>query len=377
MSNIDPKARTWAEIDMAALKHNFEIAKRTGKKVLCVIKANAYGHGAVHCGLFLEKQGADFFAVACLSEAIELREGGITKPILILGYTSHEYAKVLADNDITQTLVDESHALELNEAAKATNVTVKGHIKLDTGMSRAGLFAQGHDAAMKAAEAAERMSKLSNVKVTGMYTHFCVADTPDQDEFTAWQLENYKTVMNYLTEKGLRPETCHTSNSAGILYHPETQIDMVREGVILYGMYPDSMPQYGPLKPVMTLKSHVSQVRDFPAGATVSYGRTFKGDKPFTTAVVLAGYADGYPRRLSNNTTVTINGVRYPQAGRICMDMCMVLADKDKVKRGDEVTLIGGNSISWEDAAQKVGTINYELTCLVTNRVPRVYINED
>lgn len=306
-----------------------------------------------------------------------LRQGGITKTILILGYTSHEYAKVLADNDITQTLVDESHALELNEAAKAANVTVKGHIKLDTGMSRAGLFAQGHDAAMKAAEAAERMSKLSNVKVTGMYTHFCVADTPDQDEFTAWQLENYKTVMNYLTEKGLRPETCHTSNSAGILYHPETQIDMVREGVILYGMYPDSMPQYGPLKPVMTLKSHVSQVRDFPAGATVSYGRTFKGDKPFTTAVVLAGYADGYPRRLSNNTTVTINGVRYPQAGRICMDMCMVLADKDKVKRGDEVTLIGGNSISWEDAAQKVGTINYELTCLVTNRVPRVYINED
>ena len=371
---LSPTARTWAEIDMAALKHNYEIARATGKKVMCVIKADAYGHGAVRCGRYLEKCGADAFAVACLSEALELRQGGITKTILILGYTSHEYAKVLADNDITQTLVDESHALELNEAAKAANVTVKGHIKLDTGMSRAGLFAQGHDAAMKAAEAAERMSKLSNVKVTGMYTHFCVAD---QDEFTAWQLENYKTVMNYLTEKGLRPETCHTSNSAGILYHPETQIDMVREGVILYGMYPDSMPQYGPLKPVMTLKSHVSQVRDFPAGATVSYGRTFKGDKPFTTAVVLAGYADGYPRRLSNNTTVTINGVRYPQAGRICMDMCMVLADKDKVKRGDEVTLIGGNSISWEDAAQKVGTINYELTCLVTNRVPRVYINED
>ena len=372
---LSPTARTWAEIDMAALKHNYEIARATGKKVMCVIKADAYGHGAVRCGRYLEKCGADAFAVACLSEALELRQGGITKTILILGYTSHEYAKVLADNDITQTLVDESHALELNEAAKAANVTVKGHIKLDTGMSRAGLFAQGHDAAMKAAEAAERMSKLSNVKVTGMYTHFCVADTPDQDEFTAWQLENYKTVMNYLTEKG--PKPCHTSNSAGILYHPETQIDMVREGVILYGMYPDSMPQYGPLKPVMTLKSHVSQVRDFPAGATVSYGRTFKGDKPFTTAVVLAGYADGYPRRLSNNTTVTINGVRYPQAGRICMDMCMVLADKDKVKRGDEVTLIGGNSISWEDAAQKVGTINYELTCLVTNRVPRVYINED
>ena len=153
---LSPSARTWAEIDMAALKHNYEIARATGKKVMCVIKADAYGHGAVRCGRYLEKCGADAFAVACLSEALELRQGGITKTILILGYTSHEYAKVLADNDITQTLVDESHALELNEAAKAANVTVKGHIKLDTGMSRAGLFAQGHDAAMKAAEAAER-----------------------------------------------------------------------------------------------------------------------------------------------------------------------------------------------------------------------------
>ena len=152
---------------------------------------------------------------------------------------------------------------------------------------------------------------------------------------------------------------------------------MVREGVMLYGMYPDSMPQYGPLKPVMALKTRVSQVRDFPAGTTVSYGRTFKGNEPFTTAVTLAGYADGYPRRLSNNTTVTINGERYPQAGRICMDMCMALVDGAKVKRGDTVTLIGGDSISWEEASQKVGTINYELTCLVTNRVPRVYINED
>ena len=155
---LSPSARTWAEIDMAALKHNYEIARATGKKVMCVIKADAYGHGAVRCGRYLEKCGADAFAVACLSEALELRQGGITKTILILGYTSHEYAKVLADNDITQTLVDESHALELNEAAKAANVTVKGHIKLDTGMSRAGLFAQGHDAAMKAAEAAERRS---------------------------------------------------------------------------------------------------------------------------------------------------------------------------------------------------------------------------
>lgn len=374
---ISQTARTWAEIDLAALKHNYELARKTGKKVMCVMKADSYGHGAVRCGKFLEKCGADAFAVACLSEGVELRQGGITKPILVLGFTPAEYANVLAELDITQTLVDESHAMELNEAASALGVTVKGHIKLDTGMSRAGLFAQGEEAALAAAQAAERMSKLSNVKVTGMYTHFAVADVPEQDEFTAWQLSNYKFVMNYLTERGLRPETCHTSNSAGILYHPESQIDMVREGAMLYGMYPSSEPQLGPLKSVMTLKSRVSQVRNFPAGATVSYGRTFKGDKPFTTAVIVAGYADGYSRRLSNNTTVAINGVRYPQAGRVCMDMCMALVDPDKVKRGDVVTLIGGDSITWEEAATKLGTNNLELICLVTKRAPRVYVNEE
>lgn len=375
MNSISPSARTWAEIDLGALLSNFNLARACGKKVMCVIKADAYGHGAVRCGRFLEEHGADAFAVACLSEALELREGKITKPILILGYTAAEYAELLAKNDITQTLVDESYAHELDEAARKAGVRVKGHIKIDTGMSRAGLFAQGDAAAHEAALAAERMMKLAGVEVTGMYTHFAVADTPGEDAYTAFQLKNYMTVLNDLTKRGLRPKTCHTTNSAGILYHPETEIDMVREGVMLYGMYPDSAPRQGPLKPVMTLKTRVSQVRDFPAGTTVSYGRTFRGDKPFTTAVILAGYADGYPRRLSNNTTVTINGQRYQQAGRICMDMCMALVDKAKVKRGDEVTLIGGDSITWEEAAQKVGTINYELTCLITARTRRIYIN--
>lgn len=376
MKEISSTARTWAEIDLNALLNNFNLARECGKKVMCVIKADAYGHGAVRCGRFLEAHGADAFAVACLAEAVELREAGITRPILVLGYTAAEYAEILAAKDITQTLVDESHAAEMSAEAVRAGVTVSCHIKLDTGMSRTGLFAQGEEAAKSAAEAAERMMKLPGVNVVGMYTHFSVADTPSEDEYTAWQLKNYKTVLDILTKKGLRPKTCHTTNSAGILYHPETEIDMVREGVMLYGMYPDSTPQQGPLQPVMTLKSRVAQVRDLPAGTTVSYGRTFKGDVDFTTGVVLAGYADGYPRRLSNNTTVTINGKRYAQAGRICMDMCMTLVDKNEVRRGDEVTLIGNGSISWEEAAVKVGTINYELTCLVTKRVPRVYIGE-
>lgn len=378
METLAQNVRTWAEIDLAALLHNYNIAKRHGKKVMCVIKADAYGHGAVPCGLFLEAHGADAFAVACLQEAIALREGGIKAPILVLGHTEAEYAALIAENDITQTLVDESAAQEFSAAAKAANVTVKAHIKLDTGMSRAGLLAQGEENGMEAAYAAERIIHMENINVVGMYTHFSVADTPSEDAYTAWQLENYMRVYNYLCEKGIRPETCHTSNSACILAHPETVIDMVREGVMLYGMYPDSVPQEGELKPVMTLKTRVSQVRDLPAGTTVSYGRTFKGEKPFRTAVMLAGYADGYNRRMSNNTTVTINGKRYPQVGRICMDMCMAdITGADEIKRGDEVTLVGGDSITWEEAAQKVGTINYELTCLVTARSRRIYVNGD
>lgn len=378
METLSPAARTWAEIDCNALLHNFNIARRTGKKVMCVIKADAYGHGAVRCGRFLERHGADAFAVACLQEALDLRAGGITRPVLILGHTSAEYAALLAANTITQTVVDESAANELDAAARAAGVTVDVHIKLDTGMSRAGLLAQGEENGMEAARAAERICHLPNLHVTGMYTHFSVADTPAEDAYTAWQLENYMRVYRYLSEKGLRPETCHTSNSACILAHPETQIDMVREGIILYGMYPDSVPRQGELRPVMTLKTRVSQVRALPAGTTVSYGRTYRSDAPFQTAVMLAGYADGYPRRLSNNTTITIHGKRYPQVGRICMDMCMAnITGAEDIARGDEVTLIGGDSITWEEAAEKVGTINYELTCLVTARTKRIYLNED
>lgn len=378
METLAKDARTWAEIDLSALLHNYNIARRHGKKVMAVIKADAYGHGAVPCGLFLESKGADAFAVACLQEALKLREGGLKAPILVLGHSEAQYAALIAKNDITQTLVDESAAKEFSAAAKAAGVTVKAHIKLDTGMSRAGTLAQGEAYGMEAAYAAERIIKMDNLAITGMYTHFAAADMPEEDAFTAWQFENYMRVYNYLCEKGIRPETCHTSNSACILSHPETVIDMVREGIMLYGLYPDNQPQEGELRPVMTLKSRVSQVRDFPAGATVSYGRTFKGDKPFRTAVVLAGYADGFNRHLSSNTTVTINGKRYPQIGRICMDMSMVdITGDDTIKRGDVVTVIGGDSITWEEASLKSGTISHELVCDIAQRANRIYVNGD
>jgi alanine racemase len=329
----------------------------------------------VECGRYLEKNGADAFAVASLSEAAELRNAGITLPILILGYTPPEYTELLLKYDAAQTAVDEDHAKALSDAAQKLRARLKVHIKLDTGMSRLGLFAQGEEAAADAARSALRISSMQGLEVEGMYTHFAIADEECGNDYTVWQFNNYLTVLNILKKAGARPPVCHASNSACILYHPEAQFDMVREGIMLYGLYPSSVPQQGPLKPVMALKSRVVQIKEFPADTTVSYGRTYEADKPITCAVICAGYADGLPRRLSGRFEVSINGRFYKQIGRVCMDMCMVDVTGSDVKRGDEVTLFGHPGISIEEAATQVGTINYELTCLVTPRVRRVYIN--
>ena len=379
MYEIADKARSWAEIDLSALKHNFEYAsKRIGRKVICVLKADAYGHGAVECGLYLQKCGAYMFAVAALTEAVAMRKSGITIPIMILGYTSPEYAEILSDFDIEQAIVDEEHAIAMNKAAAKLNKKVKVHIALDTDMSRIGIYAQKNHTA--AADAAERIYRMSNLDVVGMFTHFAAADEPDQAEYTMFQYRNFSIVYNRLIERGIRIKNCHVSNSAAILNSP-IHFDSIRLGISLYGMYPDSKPvKDGPLKPVMSLKARVTQTRTLPQGATISYGRTFTTRRTTHTAVISAGYADGFSRRLSNKATVTINGKRYPQIGRICMDVCMAdvtdgYDEPGGVRTGDEVTIIGDGGMSAEEAAQIVGTINYELTCLITNRVKRIYVN--
>ena len=379
MYEIADKARSWAEIDLSALKHNFEYAsKRIGRKVICVLKADAYGHGAVECGLYLQKCGAYMFAVAALTEAVAMRKSGITIPIMILGYTSPEYAEILSDFDIEQAIVDEEHAIAMNKAAAKLNKKVKVHIALDTGMSRIGIYAQKNHTA--AADAAERIYRMSNLDVVGMFTHFAAADEPDQAEYTMFQYRNFSIVYNRLIERGIRIKNCHVSNSAAILNSP-IHFDSIRLGISLYGMYPDSKPvKNGPLKPVMSLKARVTQTRTLPQGATISYGRTFTTRRTTHAAVISAGYADGFSRRLSNKATVTINGKRYPQIGRICMDVCMAdvtdgYDEPGGVRAGDEVTIIGDGGMSAEEAAQIVGTINYELTCLITNRVKRIYVN--
>ena len=376
MYTLDKTTRTWVEIDLSALKHNLNYAKRNiGRKVICVIKADAYGHGAVECGKFLEANGADMFAVAALQEAIELRENGIKLPILILGYTAPEHAAVISKLDLEQTVVDEEHAYSLNQAAKEAGVTVKVHASLDTGMSRIGIFAQADH--MAAILAVEHICNMSNLSVVGMYTHFAAADDPAEYEFTAFQYRNYSIVYSGLADRGIRIPNCHVSNSAAILSSP-IHFDSIREGIILYGLYPNSKPvEYGVLEPVMTLKTRVTQVRPLPAGVTVGYGRTYRTESPIISAVIGAGYADGYSRRLSNNARVAINGRFYPQIGRICMDASMVNVTGGDVKQGDVATLFGRGGMSLEEVSQIVGTINYELACLVTKRTGRVYVNGD
>ena len=376
MNSIHPTARAWAQIDLSAMTHNFNIAKSTGKKVMCVIKANAYGHGAVPCGLHLQKLGADFFAVACLAEAIELRRGGISKPILILGYTPAEYAVELAQHDITQTVYDMESAKALSAEAAKAGVTIDVHVKVDTGMSRIGIYAQDAEAAASAADEIEHIYGLPGLNVRGVYTHFSVADDMDQTHYTNWQLSNYRAVLDALSVKGIHPELRHAGNTAAIMNHPDSHFDMIRAGIMLYGMYPDGVHRNGPLRPVMTLKSRVAQIRELPAGASVSYGRTYETKKPTRMAVITAGYADGHPRRISDDSYDIINGRSFPQIGRICMDMHMLdVTGDDTVKVGDEVSLWGGEGMTAEQVAERVGTLNYELTCLITPRIARVYVN--
>ena len=368
--------RSWAEIDTEALIHNLKYAKKmTGKKIMCVIKGDAHGHGAVECAKVFEKNGADAFAVACQSEGIALRRAGIQLPILILGWTPVEYASSLAEFQLTQSILDEEYAVELNQVADSLGKTLQVHIKLDTGMSRTGIYAQ--DNLREAVKAVLRIDSLSNLRITGIFTHCAAADMPQKDAYTAWQLDNYRSVLDELDKLGFQtPVIHHVGNSACIMYHPESHFDMVRMGVMMYGLYPNgcSLPE-GPLKPVLSLKTRVAQVKELPAGAYISYGCTAKTDKRTKIAAVAAGYADAYPRILSNRGAyAVINGVRCPQIGRICMDMCMFDVTGVDVNRGDEVILYGKGGMPMEEIAELADSINCESLSLLTNRVKRLYL---
>lgn len=371
------KMRTWVEIDTHALIENLKTAKKLvgERKVMCVVKGDAHGHGAVECSRVLEKNGADAFAVACLSEGIELRKSGIKAPILLLGWTPAECASEIAKYDLTQSVFDEDYAAELNTSLEGTGNRLPIHIKLDTGMSRTGILAQGN--AAQAAQAVIRIAQMRNLKITGIFTHYAAADMPERDDFTAQQLSNYRAVLEELEKQGFKaPIVRHTGNSASILYHPETYFDMVRMGVMMYGLYPNG--QYDPcgsLQPILSLKSRVAQVKTIPAGAHISYGCTTMVTEPTRIAIVACGYADAYPRALSNQGAYAlINGVRCPQIGRVCMDMSVFVVGDADVKRGDEVILYGKGGMPMEEVAALTGSINCEPLTLLTNRVKKVYL---
>ena len=374
-TDINLAPRTWAEIDLTAMKNNFRTTRERagGRAVMCVIKGNAHGHGAVPIGLALQEAGADAFATAAMAEAVELREAGITKPILVLGWTPAALAGDLVRYRLIQSILDEEYANELNDACRGLGESLEVHIKLDTGMTRTGIFAQRDH--KKAAEAVCRIDKLPNLKITGIFTHFAVADVPERDDFTEFQRSNFCAVLDEMKKLGFdRDITRHTSNSAAILYHPDCRFDMVRAGASLYGFNPKNEEEdIEGLTPALTFKTHVAQVKDVPKGALVSYGLTYEAPADMTIAVVAAGYADSYPRGVSNKGAwAVINGQKCMQIGRVCMDMCMFDVTGKDVHRGDEVILYGKGGMTLEQLTNLIPTINVEPTCLLTNRVKSI-----
>ncbi|MGN1083934.1 MAG: alanine racemase [Lachnospiraceae bacterium] len=367
--------RVRADINLDAISHNLcEIKKKLapGVKVAAVIKADAYGHGAVPVAKTVYEE-ADWFAVSNIEEALELRACGIEKPILTLGYTAPPQLPEAIRNGITLTLCDKEAAGEISEAAKRLEMTARVHIKVDTGMGRIG-FAAEEPFAVLAAEAA----KLPNILATGVYTHFARADETDKTA-TKVQYEKFMAFLAVLERQGLTGPLRHAENSAAILELPEYQLDMVRLGISLYGMYPSDevAPQETELWPVMELKSHVAFLKTVPAGTGIGYNATYVTKEPRVIATVPVGYGDGYPRALSNCGRVLIHGKSVPIVGRVCMDQMMLdVTDVPEIKRGDLVTLLGRDGkerISAEEIGALSHSFHYEMVCNVGKRIPRVY----
>ena len=366
--------RTWAEIDLNALIHNFKILKENANsKIMAVVKADAYGHSAKDIAPVLEQNGADYFAVSNIEEAVSLRECGIKKPILILGYTPVNKALELVNYDLSQCVYSQEYAQELSSFAKKNNIQVKIHLKLDTGMSRLGFDCRsdklcGIDEAIESA-------KLTCFITQGVFTHFAVSDRnkENEDGFTNEQYSRFIKAIEMLRNAGVNPPLCHCANSAAFLQDNDKHLSLSRVGIALYGLSPASdMCLKTNLVPVMTVKSVVSMVKEINKGDTVNYGRTFKAERKMKIATISAGYADGYPRILSNKGFVLINGKKANIIGRICMDqMCVDVSDNNTVKMGDEVILFGKELIV-DTLADLAETINYEITCGISPRVPRI-----
>ena len=370
--------RTWAEIDLDALEHNFKtLQERVGPDtgVVGVVKVDAYGHGALQVAGTLENLGAAYLAVSSLDEGRELRHSGITMPILILGHTPEAYVPQLLEYDMTQAITCEAKAVAYNQAAAACGGILRTHIKVDTGMSRLGFLCAGRHFDEGVAGAV-RACRMPHLDVEGIFTHFAVSDEPgaENEAFTRQQFDLFSRFVGELEAQGCTFRLRHCANSGAVVHYPEMKLDMVRPGILLYGCGEGA--EELDLRPVMSLKTTVSTIKVFDPDCTISYGRLYRTDRPTRTGVLPIGYADGFFRCLSNRCTVMTEDGPAPVLGRICMDMCMIdLSDKPDVQVGSDVEIFGQRS-RVDDLAALAGTIPYELTCAVSKRVPRVYVRD-
>lgn len=373
--------RTWTEVSLDALEYNYRQLRGlvpSGTRFLGVVKADAYGHGAVQVSRSLSELGAEFLAVSNVEEAMQLRNAGISPPILILGYTPPGFAALEAERGIRQEVNSLEYARDLSAAMAGTGKRLKVHFKLDTGMSRLGFFAYDRPETLnELAEAA----KLPGLEVEGAFTHFCCADSLDAEcqDFTALQYRRFAGLLDELAGMGVQFALRHCCNSAAAILHPEYAMDMIRPGVATYGLPPDpSLDGRVSLRPLLSWRAVVAQVKTVPEGAGVSYGRTWVAGRESEIAVLSVGYADGLNRRLSNRTRFLLNGRYAPQIGSICMDMCMLdVTDSPGCRVGDIVTILGrdGERVArCQDMAAALDTISYEVVCSISKRVPRLYI---
>lgn len=372
---MDKYYRVQADIDLSAIRKNIETMHSCipeGKKLLAVIKANAYGHGAIEVAEALDDL-CDYYGVACIDEGIELRNAGITKPILILGVTDESLYEDLVQYDITQTIFTFKQAKALSDVAERLGKKGKLHIKLDTGMNRIG-----YPCTKESVEDIVKISKLPNLDMEGIFTHYYKADEKDKT-LAMKQLQLYTQMLDWLEEAGVTFSIRHISNSAGIMEMPNDTYDMVRSGISTYGLYPseEMNKEACILYPAMSLKSCITYVKSVKKGDTVGYGGTYTLTEERRIATVGIGYADGYPRALSNQGRMLVHGEYVPIVGRVCMDQTMIdVTDIPDVEVGDEVVLVGkqGNHIlSVEELAGMSASFNYEFVCNVNRRVPRIF----
>ncbi|HIT72444.1 alanine racemase [Tyzzerella sp. An114] len=372
--------RVTAEIDLDAVAYNIRnIRERVNKnsKIMGIVKADAYGHGAVEVSKVLLYNGADWLGVAMIDEAIQLRQNNIMVPILILGYTLETKIDDVVRYDIIQTVFSYDMAKLVSDAAVKQNKIAKIHIKVDTGMGRIGFMPDEN-----IGEEVLKISKLPNIEINGIFTHFSTSDETDKS-FTRLQIERFKYAIDEIEKRGINLPVKHCANSAAIMDLEDLGFNMVRAGVILYGMYPsdDVKKENLSLKPVMSIKTHISYVKNVGVGVPLSYGRTYYTDKESVIATVPVGYADGYIRRMQKGGRVIVNGHYAPIVGRVCMDQFMIdVTDIPDVKPGDDVILMGsdGNiSITADEIAKVLDTINYEVVCMIGKRVPREYIKNN